>query len=161
MDKKALAEYCRYMVDYTEFFEQMVDGEQEKLDALLSYDLKRVEQSISIQLADQKKFEQMEEQRMELQVRAGFQKNSTFEEIVEGTEGEYQQQLAEIFEWLSELVDEVKYYNSKSLDLVKMNLKAIGTKLPPEERQDLNAYSPESLRGEAWGSGSSAFQAKI
>ena len=55
-----------FLTEYTEFLEKMEVTQQEKLDLLLSGDLKKIEQSIMVQQAMDKQLENLEQARMRL-----------------------------------------------------------------------------------------------
>ena len=53
-----------FLTEYTEFLEKMEVTQQEKLDLLLSGDLKKIEQSIMVQQAMDKQLENLEQGRL-------------------------------------------------------------------------------------------------
>lgn len=55
-----------FLTEYTEFLEKMEVTQQEKLDLLLSGDLKKIEQSIMVQQAMDKQLENLEQARMRI-----------------------------------------------------------------------------------------------
>ena len=61
-----MEELFTFLTEYTEFFEKMEDTQQEKLELLLSGDLKKIEQSIMVQQAMDKQLENKERRLMEI-----------------------------------------------------------------------------------------------
>ena len=70
-----------FLTEYTEFLEKMEVTQQEKLDLLLSGDLKKIEQSIMVQQAMDKQLENLEQARMRLFQEHGVE-GKTFRELI-------------------------------------------------------------------------------
>ena len=56
----------KFLKEYTEFFEQLEEKQQEKLDCLAAKELKQIEETIVMQQAADKQLENMEKRRREL-----------------------------------------------------------------------------------------------
>ncbi len=149
--------YIRFMAGYAGYFEGLAEGEKDKLDALLSHDLQRMERSIAQQQAVEKKMEQLEELRESLQQAAGFG-NMTGQQIIALLNGAEKNELEQAYKRLSDAVASVKFYNQKSMDVCKQNLQLIGSEVvdpaaPP-------TYSPTQRAGEGY-TGAKLFDKKI
>ena len=70
-----------FLTEYTEFLEKMEVTQQEKLDLLLSGELKKIEQSIMVQQAMDKQLENLEQARMRLFQEHGVE-GKTFRELI-------------------------------------------------------------------------------
>jgi hypothetical protein len=149
--------YIRFMAGYAGYFEGLAEGEKDKLDALLSHDLQRMERSIAQQQAVEKKMEQLEELRESLQQAAGFG-NMTGQQIIALLNGAEKNELEQAYKRLSDAVASVKFYNQKSMDVCKQNLQLIGSEVvdpaaPP-------TYSPTQRASEGY-TGAKLFDKKI
>ena len=153
------AEFHRFMVEYVDFFDDMLEVEKQKLEAMISYDLKEIEHSIATQQATAKKLEQMEKRREEAQRQAGFA-NKTFKEIIAMVAEEQGSILTQLFDQMEASVKMIRYYNDKSLDVVKLNLQAINGVAPKDSKNEARGYTAsKDTRGIF--SGSSVFETKI
>lgn len=144
---EGIQKYIAFMSGYASYFEGLVDEERDKLDALLSHDLKQMEQSVAQQQAVEKKMEQLEQLRESLQQAAGFE-GMTCQEIIAQLSGEDRFTLDQAFKRLSDAVSTVKFYNQKSMDICKQSLQLIGSEAvdpaaPP-------TYSPTQKAGEGY-----------
>ena len=152
MDK--LKEFYKFMLDYTAFFEGLLDDEKQKLEAVLSYNLKELEQSVSMQQAAVMKLESMEKRREELQNQAGYE-GKTFKEILADVDEESSKALGDVFHRLEDAISMIKFYNQKSMDVVKLNLNTINDSTSAETQGYTN-------KGHSGGyMGSSVFETKI
>jgi len=137
------ADFYMFLQEYADFLEEMIEAEKEKLAALVSNELVRIEHSITVQQATAMQFENMEKKRLKLQRNAGFE-NMTFSEIIEAAREEDQQMLSLVFRRIQQALDQIKYLNSKSMDVVKthINLSKITT-----ESQVNQAYGYSKEQG--------------
>lgn len=122
MEKEIFEEYYDFMLEYTEFFEEIAGKEKEKLSALLSDNLKRIEACLNEHQSIVKRTEQYEKERMALQRQLGLD-NKTFKEIIDDCTGEEKEQLLTLHHRLKIAVDSVKYSNKTSLQVAETNLK--------------------------------------
>lgn len=114
-------EFYSFLQDYAEFLEDMVKQEQEKLAALVSNELVRIEHSITVQQATAMKFDNMEQKRLKLQAQAGFQ-GLSFSEIIDQVAVEEQSALQLIFKRIQQALDQIKFYNTKSMNVVRTHI---------------------------------------
>lgn len=156
-----LKELIEFMEEYAEFFDKMVDVEEEKLNAILSYNLKELEKSVASQQSIQLYLERMEKKREAVQERANLT-GKTISQIISLAENSEKDALQEIFERIQESVEDVRYLNSISMDKVKENLnilKDLGGKELPDTAK---TYGPGFLKkAESWKSSGISFQKKI
>ena len=80
-------EFYNFMLEYTEFFEETAVKEREKMSALLSDDLKRIEKCLNEHQSTIKKAERFEQDRQKLLDKIGFSGKS-FRQIIAMAEGE-------------------------------------------------------------------------
>lgn len=85
-------EFYNFMLEYTEFFEETAVKEREKMSALLSDDLKRIEKCLNEHQSTIKKAERFEQDRQKLLDKIGFSGKS-FRQIIAMAEGEEREQL--------------------------------------------------------------------
>lgn len=154
------SEFYGFMEEYAGFFEGLVQQEQEKLEALLSNELKDIEQSISAQQAATMRMEKYEKRRMELQNAAGFEE-LTFRQIIEKAQADQKAPLEALFTRVTQAVDQIKFYNEKSMELVRTNLQLLNDAVSPEKRQEAQSYQASGTQKESWGRGVSLFETKI
>lgn len=157
-------EFVPFMQDYADFFDLMLEEEKAKLDALLSYDLEKVEHSIGTQQAFEKQMGNFERKREELQEKLGIE-GKTFREIAEIAQGEEKKTLQTLFARVEQSVNDVKYHNEKSMEFVRMNLKTVQSMPGNSEdsaRSRVQAYSANITKKPAgWGTQSTMFEKKI
>lgn len=154
---EGIQQYVRFMSGYAGYFEGLAGEEKEKLDALLSNDLKRIEQSIAQQQAVEKKMSQLEELRESLQKEAGFE-GMTCQQILPLLDGEDKAELEWAYKRLSDAVAAVKFYNQKSMSVCKQNLQLIGSEAV--DPAGPSTYSPTQKVGEGY-AGAKLFDKKI
>lgn len=124
MDKTAAQqELLDFLEEYRSFFQQMEQSERDKLEALVSNELPRIEHAISIAQANTKRLENLEQRRAQLQERAGLA-DLTFSQLTEQLP-EHRRTLTELFGRIQACVEEIKFYNTKSMEVAKTNLMRI------------------------------------
>ena len=94
-----------FLTEYTEFLEKMEVTQQEKLDLLLSGELKKIEQSIMVQQAMDK----------QLEIRNGEGSSSC------------RQDWQLLYDRLQKAIDNIRYYNKKSQDFARSELIKAGS----------------------------------
>lgn len=150
-------EFVDFMESYAAFFEEMTVSEQDKLEAMLSNDIKMLEHSVSAQQASAKRLENIEKKRIDMQEKANCT-GMSLGQIIEAAPPEYTARLGEVSQRINRAVEEIKFYNDKSMGVVKMNLQAINTALP--QSPELQGYTP--ARGQAGEyKSTSTFETKI
>ena len=147
--------FLDFLIEYLVFFNKMVEVEHQKLDALLSNELPRIEHIISLAQATSKELENMENNRMILQEKAGFG-GMTFSEILENLEDEEKEEFSNIFQKLQTCISEVKHYNIKSIDIAKTNIMRINPSNPfsalKNQTTAPNGYTKEQATAQKKGS---------
>ncbi|MBE6842843.1 MAG: flagellar protein FlgN [Ruminococcus sp.] len=122
---KNYEEFYDFMDRYTEFYDEVLEKEKEKLEALSSDDLAQINRILSEYQVLVKKTEQYEKKRMELFKELGLE-NMTFRAIVESESGDCREELEDLFYRFREAVVKTKEYNNKSLEIVRENVKTLG-----------------------------------
>jgi len=110
-----------FLIGYQNFFVDVLDSEQQKLEILLQNKLKDIEKSIAVKQAEVMKIENLERERMTVQDKCGY-KDMTFSQIIDNCSNEYKEKFQEIFNSLDGVISEVKYLNDKSTKILNMNL---------------------------------------
>lgn len=152
-----LQDYVAFMGEYTDFFENMAEGEKSKLEALSSLNIEKMEQSIARQQATEKLVAQMEQRRMEYQESAGLG-GKTLSQIVASLEEPLGKELEKLSQRLSGAIERIKQLNAESMELVRENLDYISQHAPTEVTGP-HGYKPDKKRDES--SVVSLFQKKI
>lgn len=152
-------EFCQFMAEYANLFDSMLVVEKEKLEALLSHELGQMERSIAAQQAAAMKLENFEKKRLEVQARAGFG-GKTFQEILDMVDPQQSAELDRLFRRLEDAVNNVKFYNDRSMELVKMNLHTLNQTAPPQEREEAKGYTQTKEKPHTLG-GQGLFETKI
>ena len=140
----------------TEQCKTMLTFEQEKRQALLSDDLDRLESMIQAQQAAIMKLESLEKMRLEAQEKAGFSQMKAEEILALLEDGPDKEALAEQVGILKTTLDEIRYQNSKAVEIARNNLQ-IMEKLATGKEQPARqgVYSPKQVGGAGWQGGSS------
>ncbi len=124
-------EYFAFMAEYATFLEHMLDDERNKLLALQSKELPRIEQSIVTSQANAKQLENLETKRLHLQMKAGYNELS-FLQILETQDKEELRVLRPLYDSFERNVREIRFFNTKSMAVAKDNMQHLkpGAVLP-------------------------------
>lgn len=111
--------------EYTSFYESMVNEENNKLKILLSNDLKSIEENILVQQVNAKRMENMENRRIALfdSMKLG---QYSFRQIIDLMEDKTV--LQTYYTRINHAIQQIKYMNQKSMELIRLNLKTVETK---------------------------------
>lgn len=115
---QAQQEFKDFMEEYTDFLEDMATDEIEKLDALNSWNLERIERSIAASQANAKKLENYEAKRISLQEDIGFA-GMTFKDIISQSDPADQGRLRQLFERFERGVADIRFHNDKSMAVAR------------------------------------------
>ena len=118
-------EFRTLMEEYIAFLEESVEREKEKYAALVSYDPKRTDKVVAEQQAANMRLAQLEERREEARRQAGWE-GLTFRQILERTDGAEKDTLTGLFERFENAVNEIRFYNSRSLSFANDGLRILG-----------------------------------
>lgn len=120
-----------FLEEYADFLARMVKDEEEKLAALLSNSLPRIEGAISTAQANAKQMENYETTRIRLQDQAGYG-GMSFSEIIENAPEEEQQSLEALLTCIQGYVDDIKFHNTKAMRVARANILEInpGAEIP-------------------------------
>lgn len=111
----------KFLIEYQNFFVDVLDTEQFKLDGLVKNDLKDIEKSITQKQAEVMKIQNLERERMALQEECGY-KDMSFSQIIEHCSSDYKNKFKELFISLDTIISEIKYLNQKSSEILSINL---------------------------------------
>lgn len=114
-------EFVSFMVEYTTFMGRMRADEHEKLAALSSGALARIENSIAVSQANAKQLENYEIRRIALQAAAGYGELS-FRELIEVAPPEEQDNLWQLLTRFEGHVAEIRFFNDKSMAVARDNM---------------------------------------
>lgn len=117
------------MLEYTEFFEETAAKEREKMCALLSDDLSRIEKCLNEHQTTLKKTELYEERRENLQAKLGLEGKS-FRQIIAMTDGDEHESLRKLYNRFKVAVDNVSHSNKTSLQIAETNMRIIESLSP-------------------------------
>jgi len=118
-------EFCDFMDEYIDFYNEVCDNEKLKMDALASDDLQLINKVLAEYQIFVTKAEIYEKRRNELFRKIGLDGKS-FREIVDMENGDRREELEDLFCDFRDAVMTAREYNSRSLDIVKKNLKETG-----------------------------------
>lgn len=138
---QAQQDYINFMEEYTEFLEHMIMDEKEKLAALSSRNLPRIEHSISVSQANAMKMENNEIKRITLQNKAGFE-GLSFRELIEQAAPLEKSWLTQLFTRFEKSVQEIRFHNDKSMQVARDGMMQIDPTmiLPGQDDKMPNAY---------------------
>ena len=118
-------EFYDFMEQYTDFYAEVSENEKTKLDALASEDLELINKVLADYQVFVSKAENYEKRREELFKKIGLD-GKTFREIIDMETGDRREELEDLFFDFRDAVIAARDYNSRSLDIVKKNLKEMG-----------------------------------
>ncbi len=126
-------EFVQLMEDYTGFLARMCSDEGDKLAALSSRELPRIERSIAVSQANAKQLENYENRRMAAQQEAGLE-GLSFRELIDLAPPHEQSRLWQLFSSFESSVAEIRFFNDKSMAvardaMVELNPESV---LPPK-----------------------------
>ncbi|MEG2660769.1 MAG: hypothetical protein RR978_08655 [Oscillospiraceae bacterium] len=127
MNEQQAGAMLAFLEQYSAFLKTMLENEKEKLTALLSNSLERIEHSILTAQADAKQLESMEQKRMSLQIKLGCP-GYTLQQVAAATPISMRARMDVLCSEVREDVDEIRYHNDKSMNVARTNI----TKLNPD-----------------------------
>lgn len=133
--------FLDFMGTYANFIEEISGQEDKKYKALISYDSREVDHMIADQQATLMRIDAMEKQREKFQAEAGFE-GLAFREILAQLEPADREPFQELFQRAATAIMNIRFINGKALSFAKMNLKELGTVIPPEAQGVSTSYSP-------------------
>lgn len=138
----AQQDFLTFVEEYTQFLEHMTVDESEKLSALGSRDLERIERSIAVSQANAKRLENYELKRIDQQARAGYG-GLTFPQLVEKADPAEQGRLRQLFGRFERSVKEIRFRNDKSMAVAKDNMMSVDPEavLPGAGAKAQNPYA--------------------
>ncbi len=137
-------EFYDFMTEYTEFLEETAEKEKDKLSALLSDDLKRIEHCLSEHQSTIKKTERYEHDREKLQKKLGIA-DYTLKQVVEAcSDPEEKELLEKMAVRFKTAIDNVKHSNKTALQVAQMNLQIIESVMP-QGVTDAKCYNAKGI----------------
>lgn len=121
------AELFAFFEKYASALRSMARDEKEKLDALLSNSLPRIEHAISTAQANTKLIENLESKRIALLESLGCAQ-MTFPQLLEEIPESHKLPLSSLFRQIQASVDQIKFINDKSMTVAHTNI----TRLNPD-----------------------------
>lgn len=121
--------FYRFLGEYADFMEEMEAVQKEKLDALLSKDLQRIERSIKSQQAYAMRLDNIERRRIRQQEESGLS-GKPISVILEEAPQESKNELRLIYGRLQTAVSNIKYLNGKASEVAESNIRRIGSSIP-------------------------------
>ncbi len=141
---EGFSEFYDFMSEYTDFLEETAEKEKDKLSALLSDDLKRIEHCLNEHQSTIKKTEYYEKEREKLQRRLGIA-TLTLKEIIErNSDPEEKELLEKLAERFKIAIDNVKHANKTALQVAQMNLQIIEN-VAPSGVTDAKCYNSKGI----------------
>lgn len=138
--------FYKFMLEYTEFFEETAIKEREKMSALLSDDLSRIEKCLNDHQSTLKRTEYYETEREKFQEEIGLGGKS-FRQIIGMTDGEENEQLKKLYNRFKVAVNNVSHSNKTSLQIAETNMRVI-EHLTPAEVTDAKCYDNNGVSSE-------------
>jgi len=151
------AELLDYLEEYAGFFEDYAQKEAERLTALKSNTLNRIEKALSAEQAMVMEMGNREKRRAALQEAAGFS-GKTFREIAAALPDELKSRCEAVMERMNTAIEEIKAGNLRCEEVAKEKMAVIARVLPESERLP-GAYSPYQKKSA--GSGAALFESKV
>lgn len=120
-----MEEIIRFLTEYTEALEAMEQKQVEKLGLLMTRELDKVEQTIMMQQAMDKKLESLERHRQELFTQHGLD-GRTLKQVAEEAAPAQRKELQELYRRIDGAIGNIQYYNQKAETLAKSELEHMG-----------------------------------
>ena len=120
-----MEEIIDFLGEYAETLEAMEQKQIEKLGLLMTRELDKVEQTIMMQEAMDKKLENMEQRRRKLFVSYGIE-GRTLKQIAEDAGPEQRKELMDLYRRMDGAIGNIQYYNQKAEALAKSELEQMG-----------------------------------
>lgn len=114
-----------FLLEYTEALEAMEQKQVEKLGLLMTRELDKVEQTIMMQQAMDKKLENLEHRRQELFTAHGLD-GRTLKQIADEAKDSERKELLELYRRIDGAIGNIQYYNKKAEVLAKSELERMG-----------------------------------
>lgn len=131
--------YYDFMDKYEQFYKEVKETEEEKLSAMLSNDLSRIENSLSAYEKFIKQAQKYEEKRLALCESIGLDGHS-FKNIIACFEGDEKRELIMQKKRLEILIETVSYLNKKSMEIATIQLK-FSEELAKRSPEATNCYN--------------------
>lgn len=113
---QSVTDYLGFLQEYNAFLAEMSKSEQEKLQALLSNSLPRIEHALSEMQANAKRMENMEAKRLNLQKKAGLG-DLSFSQIIEALPEELRAETAALMHNFERHISDIRFHNEKSMSI--------------------------------------------
>lgn len=120
-----MEEIIDFLLEYTEALEAMEQKQVEKLGLLMTRELDKVEQTIMMQQAMDKKLENLEHRRQELFTAHGLD-GRTLKQIADEAKDSERKELLELYRRIDGAIGNIQYYNKKAEVLAKSELERMG-----------------------------------
>lgn len=114
-----------FLLEYTKALEAMEQKQVEKLGLLMTRELDKVEQTIMMQQAMDKKLENLEHRRQELFTAHGLD-GRTLKQIADEAKDSERKELLELYRRIDGAIGNIQYYNKKAEVLAKSELERMG-----------------------------------
>lgn len=137
-------EFYDFMTEYTDFLEETAEKEKDKLSALLSDDLRRIEHCLNEHQSTIKKTEIFEKEREKLQKNLGIG-GLTLKEIIDKcSDSDEKDLLSKLYIRFKAAIDNVKHANKTSLQVAQTNLKIL-EEIMPSGVTDAKCYNSKGI----------------
>lgn len=143
MNEQSALALIKFFEKYNVFLRTMLNNEKEKLSALLSNSLPRIEHSILTAQADAKQMDSMEKKRMTLQQNVGCG-GYTLEQLIDELPSDMRARMSELCDEVRSAVEEIRFHNEKSMDVARTNVRRINPDAlaaQPKQSGPVNPYT--------------------
>lgn len=124
-------EVQQFLVEYSNFYGDILQFEAAKWTALLNNDIEAIEKNILMQQANMMKMDAMERKRERVLASLGFE-HATFSQLIETFEGQAKLDLTTLHLQLTETLKHIQSYNQKSMEMAQLVLSLYETKIMDE-----------------------------
>lgn len=153
-------ELMEFLGRYCAALSQMAEGEKEKLHALTSNSLPRVEHAISLAQANSMQIENLEKQRIALMTGFGCG-NYNHRELLGAVQPERREALLGVIRQFEEHIETVRFYNSRSMDVARDNLMRVSPETVLAQRNGKASDPYTAAKKGLGGESTSLLQTKI
>lgn len=138
-----MEQLIKFMKEYIDFFEQLEQKQQEKLERLSSKELNQIEETIVLQQAMDKQMKNMEQKRREMMESMGYA-GCTFKELIDCADEEEKVTLISLYARLDSAVDNVKFINQKAVKMAQTELARMGISTSGLTGNPSGVYKPDA-----------------
>lgn len=133
-----------FFQEYKQVFANVLEDEKDKLKKFLTFDLDQINEAIKKQQSNEMRIANIEKKRIKLQQALGLE-NMTFKEIISSLDNP--KELEVLYKEIEVLVNDVKFYNNKAMEIAKSQLSLYGAIKENDVANDMEDKKSDTVLG--------------